>query len=245
MSASALYEGWVSHRRFDPERRFRHRLWMALLDLDELPGVLDRHPLWSARRPAPVRVRGRDFLPGPGALADRARAAAAEQLGVAAPGPVRVLASPRVLGAGFNPVTFTYVHRDDGSPAAVIAEVTNTPWGERHRYVAPWQAGTGSARATFAKAMHVSPFMPIEQTYELEVGEPGERLGVTIVSRQDRRRAFEARLELRRRELARGEMTRMLLRFGSSGAATLARIYAQALRIWLRGVPRFPHPEPR
>ncbi|HET6831327.1 MAG TPA: DUF1365 domain-containing protein [Solirubrobacterales bacterium] len=245
MSASALYEGWVVHRRLAPPRRFRYPVWMTLLDMDELPEALDRHPLWSARRPAPVRVRARDFLPGDGPLADRARSVAAEQLGVAAPGPVRLLASPRVLGIGFNPVSFAYVHEEDGSPAAVIAEVTNTPWGERHRYVAPWEPGAHVARAAFAKRMHVSPFMPMEQTYELEAGAPGERLGIAIASRQDGRLVFEARLELRRRELTRGLMTRMLVRYPSSGAATLTRIYARALRMWLGGVRHHPHPRQR
>jgi DUF1365 family protein len=245
MSGSALYEGWVVHRRLAPPRRFRYPVWMALLDLDELPEAFDRHPLWSARRPAPVRLRARDFLPGEGALADRARTVAAARLGVAPPGPVRVLASPRVLGVGFNPVSFTYLHQRDGNPAAVIAEVTNTPWGERHRYVAPWEPGAPAARAAFAKRMHVSPFMPMEQTYELEAGAPGERLAIAIVSREDGRQVFEARLELRRRKLDRGQMTQMLARYPLGGAATLARIYAHALRMWLAGVAHHPHPERR
>jgi DUF1365 family protein len=245
MSASALYEGWVFHRRLEPPRRFRYPLWMALLDLDELPEALDRHPLWSARRPAPVRVRGRDFLPGEGTLADRARTLAAERLGVTPSGPVRLLAIPRMLGVGFNPVSFTYVHHWDGSPAAVVAEVTNTPWGERHHYVAPWDPGARAARAAFTKRMHVSPFMPMEQTYELEAGAPDERLGIAIASRQDGRQVFDARLALRRRELNGRQMTRILFRYPLSGAATLARIYAHALRMWLAGVPHHPHPKRR
>jgi DUF1365 family protein len=242
MSASALYEGTVFHRRHAPARRFRYPVWMALLDLDELPAALDRHPLWSARRPAPVRLRARDHLPGDGPLADRARAVVAEHLAVAPAGPVRILATPRVLGTGFNPVTFTYVHHEDSSPAAVIAEVTNTPWGERHRYVAPWRASAPSAWARFEKRMHVSPFMPMNQTYELEAGRPGESLAIAIVVRQGGRPAFEARLQLHRRELNRAEMTRMLIRHAGGGAATLARIYGQALRMWREGIPRYPHP---
>jgi DUF1365 family protein len=242
MNASALYEGLVTHRRFAPEQRFSYPVWMTLLDLDELPEALDRHPLWSARRPAPVRVRSRDFLPGEGPLADRARRAVAPHLGFEPQGPVRLLASPRVFGVGFNPVTFTYMHEEDGSHAAVIAEVTNTPWGERHRYLAPWEPGARAARATFAKRMHVSPFMPMEQTYELVAGAPGERLTITIDSHQGGRQVFQACLVLRRLELTRGQMTRMLVRFRSSGAATPARIYARALRLWVGGVPRHPRP---
>jgi DUF1365 family protein len=147
-----------------------------------------------------------------------------------------------MLGVGFNPVSFTYVHHRDGSPAAVVAEVTNTPWSERHRYVAPWEPGARAARAVFTKRMHVSPFMPMEQAYELEADAPDERLGIAIASRQDGRRVFEARLELRRRELSRTEMTRILARHPFSGFATLARIYAQALRMWREGAPHHSHP---
>jgi DUF1365 family protein len=245
MSGSALYEGWVHHHRSTPPRRFRYPVWMVLLDVDELPEAFDRHPLWSARRPAPVRVRGRDFLPGRGALAERARMAAAEVLGGPPPGPVLVLASPRVFGIGFNPVSFTYLHRVDGSPAAVITEVTNTPWGERHRYVAPWEQDAPAAHAAFRKRMHVSPFMPMEQTYELEAGTPRDRLGISITSSQDGLQVLETNLELRRRELTRSQMTRMLVRYPPSGAATLARIYTHALRMWLEGIGHHPHPTRR
>ena len=59
---SALYEGTVSHARLDgTDHRFRYQVLMAWLDLAELPGSLDAHPLWSARRPAPMRFRRSDF----------------------------------------------------------------------------------------------------------------------------------------------------------------------------------------
>jgi DUF1365 family protein len=90
--------------------------------------------------------------------------------------------------------------------------------------------------------MHVSPFMQMEQVYELEAGAPDERLRIAIASHQDGRQVFDARLALRRRELNGGQMTRILLRYPFSGAVTLARIYAHALRMWLGGVPHHPHP---
>ena len=63
MSASAVYEGWVRHRRFEPvEHSFRYRLFLMYLDLDELPEALDPYPLFSARRAAPARFRRADFM---------------------------------------------------------------------------------------------------------------------------------------------------------------------------------------
>ena len=109
----------------------------GLLDLDELPGALDLHPLWSARRPAPVRFRRRDHLGGAAApLREAARDLVEERIGRRPGGPVRLLTTPRFCGIGFNPVCFHYLHEEGGRKLeAVIAEVTNTPWGERHSYV--------------------------------------------------------------------------------------------------------------
>jgi DUF1365 family protein len=243
MSASAIYEGWVSHRRLTaPRHGFRYRVWMPLLDLDELPRALDRHPLWSARRPAPVRIRREDFL-GPRELPldEAARRLVAERAGFRPDGAVRLLASPRVLGVGFNPVTVLFLHGEDDTLEAAVAEVTNTPWGERRSYVIADPAPGGVA-ASLAKGLHVSPFMPLEQRYEVAIAQPGEELTVSIASMEGRRRVFEAELRLRRHELTRERMTRVLLAYPPSTIATLARIYGNALKLLSRGAPRYAHP---
>ncbi len=110
MSASAVYEGWVRHRRFEPiEHEFRYRLFLMYLDLDELPQVLDPYPLWSARRPAPARFRRADFMGDPDRpLAECARDAVEAETGRRPAGPVRLLANLRYLGHVFNPVSFYY-----------------------------------------------------------------------------------------------------------------------------------------
>ncbi len=63
---SAVYEGWVRHRRFEPiEHSFSYRFFLTYLDLAELPGVLDPYPLYSARRRAPARFRRADYMGDP------------------------------------------------------------------------------------------------------------------------------------------------------------------------------------
>jgi DUF1365 family protein len=161
-----------------------------------------------------------------------------ERLGVRPTGPVRMLAHLRSLGHCFNPVTFYFCVAPDGERVeAVVAEVTNTPWGERHAYVA---AGGGNAdhvlESRHEKAMHVSPFMPMEMTYRWRVGTPGERLVVGIENRDaDGRVVFDAHLALRRRELSRGALLRALVRHPAMTRRVLAGIYAQALRLRLKG----------
>ena len=238
MTASAIYEGWVAHRRLAPvEHAFRYRVALTLLDLDELPDVLDRHPLWSARRPALVRWRREDFLGDPGTpLADAARALVRERTGSAPGGPVRLLAGLRFAGHAFNPISLLYLHGDDGGVEAVIAEVTSTPWGERHAYVLEGDAGT------LDKRMHVSPFMAMEQSYRVQAGEPGERLTVRIANVEGGRTMHEAALALHRVELNRHSMTRAVLSYPAAGLVTLARIYSHAVRLRLKGLQPVAHP---
>jgi DUF1365 family protein len=247
MSDSAVYEGWVAHRRRGPvPHSFRYRVFMPLFDLGELTGLLDPIPLWSARRPAPARLRCGDFL-GDSTLplAERARDLSLDRIGRRPAGAVRLLANPRYLGVGFNPVSFFFLHGPDGSSVeAVIAEVTNTPWGERHSYVLDGRTRdpSGAIEGEFEKRMHVSPFQPMEQRYEISVSDPSEELRVVIRNLEAGSEVFTATMALRRRELNRARMVGLLLRYPPSTIATLARIYANAVKLRLKGARFHPHP---
>jgi DUF1365 family protein len=238
---SAIYHGTVRHRRHGAvEHAFTYPVGMLLLDLDELPGVLDGHPLWSARRAAPGRFRRSDYLGDPATpLADAVRDEVARQTGARPEGPVRLLTTPRTFGHSFNPVSFYYCHDAAGVLHSVVADVTNTPWGERHAYVMPATAGEVVTEARMAKEFHVSPFQSMEGTYRWRVSAPGEKLLVHI--ELDRR--FDATLTLARRPLDRRGLTRLLARYPAATLRTVALIYANALRLKLKGAPYFRHPE--
>ena len=163
--ASALYEGWVTHRRHRAvQHEFRYRLFLPLLDLDELPEVLDPFPLWSARRPAPAWLRRADYLGDPDEPLDAAaRRLVAERLGRRPTGPVRLLAQPALPRRRLQPGQLLFCLDAAGALDAVVAEVTNTPWGERHAYVLDARDGP---RGRVEKRMHVSPFMRMDQRYD-------------------------------------------------------------------------------
>jgi DUF1365 family protein len=239
---SAFYEGFVVHRRLAPvEHRFRYPILLALIDLSELPELLDRHPLWSARRPALAWLRAADLLGrGRRPPADAARELVVDQLGRAPSGPVLVLGHPRYFGIGFNPIRIYFLCDERGRADAAIAEVTNTPWGERHAYVFARADGELEIRGSAAKAMRVSPFMGLDQVYECRISQPSERLAVSIRSREAGRTVFEAGLSLSRLPATRAQMTRALVRYPAQTATTLGRIYWQAARLRSR-VP--PHPQ--
>ncbi|HEV7616157.1 MAG TPA: DUF1365 domain-containing protein [Solirubrobacterales bacterium] len=251
MTASAIYEGRVRHRRFEPiEHEFSYRLFFAYLDLAELPGVLDPYPLWSARRPALARFRRDDFIGDPGQpLDESARDVVEAATGARPAGPVRLLAGLRYLGHCFNPVSFYYCFDAAGERVeAVVADVENIPWGERHPYVLGRGEDRGPVlRDELDKTLHVSPLMGMDQTYAFRADEPGERLAVHIESRPAARegKSFDATLSLRRRELSRPLMARILARYPAMSLQVVAKIYAQSLRLKLKGARYFPHPQGR
>lgn len=253
---SCFYEGFVRHRRHGELRhQLLHRLCMAYLDLDELPELFDGYPLWSARRPALAWFRRRDYL------GDRHTPLrlAVEQLvhertGIALDGPVRLLTHMRFLGHCFNPVSFYYCFDTAGERVrAVVAEVTNTPWGERHAYVLPVDqpradGGAGRViRGELAKALHVSPLMGMDYSYDWRLTEPAESLSVHIESTRnggplDGERVFDATLSLRRRPIDAHELRRVLARYPLPTVRLTARIYAHALALRLRGARWYAHP---
>ncbi len=249
MSESALYEGWVRHRRHDPvEHEFRYPMFMAYLDLDELPSALDRLTGWSARRPALAWFRRSDHFGDPDRpLTECVRDEVERETGRRPKGPVRTLTNLRYFGHCFNPVSFHFCFEPGGERAdAVLAEVSNTPWGESHNYVieAPADAGAGRVvSARLEKSFHVSPLMGMDHVYEWRTTVPGDGVQVHIESQREGRAAFDATLSMERRELAPDAARRMLIRYPAMTAQVVARIYWQALRLRLKGAPWHPHPE--
>ncbi len=249
--ASCLYEGSVRHRRTGAVRdEFRYPMFMAYIDLDELPELFDGRLLWSARRPAVAWFRRADYLGDPLVpLRDAVCELVLERTGIALEGPIRLLTHLRYVGHCFNPVSFYYCYDAVGERVrAVVAHVTNTPWGERHAYVLPVEQaadhGTTSVmRGSFEKRLHVSPLMGMDHTYDWRLGEPGERLSVHIESTRAGERVFDATLSLRRREMSARQMARVLRRYPLLTLRLTARIYTHALRLKLRGATYHPHPE--
>jgi DUF1365 family protein len=240
---SCLYEGRVRHRRRTPvPHAFAYRVFMVYLDLAELDTVFRRRLLWSTRRPALAWFRRRDHLGDPAVpLDDAVRDLVESRLGRRPAGPIRLLTHLRYFGIAMNPVSFYYVWEPDGSRLdAIVAEVHNTPWGERHCYVL--DARDGRARWRFPKAFHVSPFMPMQQEYAWRLATPGATLGVHMANLEGGAALFDAAMGLRRRPLTGRQLARVLLRYPLMTGQVIAGIYLQALRLRLKGATFHPHP---
>lgn len=244
-TASTIYEGTIRHRRFAVRsRELRHRLALLYLDLSELDGLLDGRLL--AARPGVMRFRRADYL-GPACLplSTAVRMRVERETGSSPAGPIRLLTQLRTFGHCFNPVSFYYCFTPQEQLDAVVAEVTNTPWGERHAYVLRRSEESPVLAAGFTKALHVSPFMGMEQHYTMRVAEPGPTLTVHIESSEHGQLVFDATLALRRRPLTRAGLARVSVRYPAATLRSLALIYAHALALKLGGVPVYPHPARR
>lgn len=248
-TATCFYEGVVLHRRTEPvEHAFQYRVGFVFLDLAEAERLLSRRGFWSLRRPAIARFARADHWGDPRLPLDACvRDLVAERIGFRPLGPVRLLTNFRHWGFLMNPVSFYYCYSADGRRLeALVAEVTNTPWNERHCYVLDLrEAGERARVATGQKVFHVSPFLGMDYAYHWRLTEPGEtlELAIRLQSRSDAAAApFVASLVLHRRPFTRTERLRMLVCFPWPSLKIALGIYWHAARLWWKGVPFVPHP---
>ena len=245
---SCLYEGRVSHARLGAiEHRFQYSFFMLYLDLEELPSLVKHHWPLSYAKVAPAAFRREDhFGDTRKPLGTTVRDLVESETGTRPQGPIRLLTQLRYWGYYFSPLNLFYCFDAEGETVeAIVAEVSNTPWGERHCYVL-WDGNRQSVkplRFRHAKSFHVSPFMGMDAEYLWKLNVPSDRLTVGIESRRDDKPAFRAGMSLERREITGRQLTTTLLSYPVVTAKIVAAIYFEALRLWWKKCPYFPHPK--
>ncbi|SHH77711.1 DUF1365 domain-containing protein [Ferrimonas marina] len=225
---SALCVGTVAHQRWvEPAHRFEYPLHMYWLDLDE---QAQWQPLW---RPW-CRWRREDYL-GEGPLKPAVLARMSELAGTALDGQVFQLAQVRTFGLYFSPVNF-YLLRQGNQFTYLLAEVSNTPWNERHTYLVPLDGP-----AEHDKVFHVSPFMPLAMRYRWQVRIAPDRIAIQIRCLQESR-AFEANLSLTPEPLNRAALNRVTRRSPVMTFKIVWGIYWHALKLLWKRARFYPHP---
>ena len=248
---SSIFSGQVSHSRKRPlEHSFRYRVFMMYLDLAELDKVFAGRWLWSTRRPALARFRRENHFGDPDIPLDRAvRDLVEERSGVRPDGPIRLLTNLSYFGYCINPVSIYYCFdKGDSRVTTIVAEVTNTPWDERHCYVLNESMNTGSEttrRFQTSKNMHVSPFMDMNIRYDWLITDPDQDLVVRIDNIADEQKFFNATMILKRQKITSRSLAAILIRYPLMTLKVFAGIYWQAIRLWWKGCRFYTHPDKR
>ena len=234
MFASGLYPGVVTHTRLRPRRHaLKYNIFMLLLDLDELTAIDRGLKLFSLKRFNLVGFDERRHGDGsdtPLKAQVEERLAAA---GIAHGGPVRMLAMPRILGLGFNPLTVFFCHRADGALSAILYEVSNT-FGERHSYLIPADDAPVVKQAC-EKGFYVSPFMDMDLSYAFRVRPPGEEVQVLVDVDDADGRILATGFVAERWNLTDRNLLIVWLTHPWMTLGVVAAIHWEALFIWLNG----------
>jgi len=243
---SAIYQGWVRHRRRRPSpHQFKYRLFMMYLDLDELPELFRKSWFWSYQKHNLASFHRKDYLGQPQQDLKQAVLDCAElQTGHRPNGPVRLLTHMRYFGFCFNPVSFYYLFNQDEQLETIVAEITNTPWKQRHAYALRLkQPGQKKPCFEFEKGFHVSPFMPMDMNYRWRFTHPQQKLLVHMDLLKQTENIFDATTVMQKLPMTKGNLRRMLFKFPFLCTAILLRIHIQALKLWFKKNPVYDHPE--
>ena len=254
--ASGIYTGLLQHARWKPAvHQFSYSVFMAYLDLDEIPELCSRSAFWSCAGFAPFWVRRKDYFGDHAVSLKQTVIDKVEQeLGFLPKGPIRMLTNPRCFGLRMNPITLFYVFDAEGEQLdAVLAEVTNTPWDKRHVYTLDYRQQSINQALDFSKVLHVSPFMQMQQKYRLKSNLPSEDIRIRLQNfaissaaqmeeMGSERKTFEASLQLKRQECTGAVLNGLLWRFPWMTAKVFCGIYWQALKLWLKGAKFYSSP---
>ncbi len=238
---SALMVGHVRHRRLSPvHHTLNYPLFMPLIDLEQWPelqqkvwGLGDKWWHWA-------RFRRQDYL-GQGCLSTAVQDKVCELTGERIDGKVFALVHLRYLGLYFSPVNFYYLYDRQGRWRYLLAEVSNTPWNERHYYALPAEAGEDNQYWQHDKAFHVSPFNPIEQRYVWKLKPLRDSLMVHLECHRQQKE-FDATLSLHAKPFSSSQLLKLLLKTPIMTIKVMVGIYWHALKLWLKGAPFYGHP---
>ncbi|HEX4532830.1 MAG TPA: DUF1365 domain-containing protein [Rhizomicrobium sp.] len=238
MTASAIYEGAVTHARLAPKlHKFRYRVFSLLIDLDELPR-LDKLRWFAWNRAGILSFHDNDHGDGKNLRAWLDSELSRE--GIVADGARRVLCYPRIFGYVFNPLSVWFCHRKDETLAAIVYEVHNT-YGERRAYVLRTETNDGVVRQSCAKDMYVSPFLSMNCTYRFEIRPPGEAVSIAIHELEAAQPILNACFSGTRAALTDRNLASCLLRHPLMTVKIVAAIHFEALRLWLKRIPHHAH----
>lgn len=236
--ASCLYECTVMHRRLQPKRHeFVYRIFLFLLDLDEIPSLTRDMPILSAGEPNLYSLRNEDYFQfhSRGLRANLETFLQTQNIPTL-PTRIRLLTLPRLLGYTFNPISIFFCFDSANRPLTSVVQVGNT-FGELKPYLVPLDESGSGFHIRVPKNYYVSPFSPLNLSFDFDFRNPGERLQIAIDEYQGDQKILISTLTGRRTELTTSNLARLTLAFPLVTLKIIFLIHWEALRLWLKGIP--------
>lgn len=237
---NSLYECKISHCRLKPKRHaFDYRVFMFAVNLDELPALAGKISGFSHNHFNLFSIDDRDHVDlgmSGGIRANLIAWLAGE--GFSCPGDARVqlVTFPRVLGYGFNPVSFYYLFARSGSPLAAVAEVVNT-FREMKLYLMETMDADGLWHRRVTKNFYVSPFSDPGMEFDFALGPPGEKWRVNIDNYAERERTLLSSVRGEQRNLTSARLVWYMFKYPLLSLRIIGLIHWHALLLWVRRVP--------
>ncbi len=237
---------------------------MMYIDLSELDEILIKSRLWSRGWFSLARFRRSDYFGSEwdvdgvdagddvGHLDQCVRESVNNSLSFYPDGPIRLLTNLRYFGHIINPISCYYCFSKDNKLIALLIEVTNTPWGEKTHYVLDLRNYSPADEIEFKKEMHVSPFMPMRMMYRWHGRITSDSLQYSLANLPvtaetkgglQQSAVFRAGVNLNRVEITAASLNAVVLLYPFMTVKVAIGIYWQALRLAIKKVPFFSHPD--
>ena len=148
---------------------------------------------------------------------------------------------PRILGAGFNPLTVYIAKNKAGDDILYIYEVRNT-FGDMHAYIGKPTRNNATLEAD--KVFHVSPFFPVDGVYRLQIKVCEKSIKLAMRYRIAGQPALTATLRGARQKLSSQSLILSLLSTRQLPFGPILSIHLEAVKLWLKKVPFYKRPDP-
>ena len=241
-----IYKGNIRHRRYTPfNRKFQYSTFMTFFDINKIETMFDKSLLWNINKRALIAYYRKDYHGDANISLDQAvRETVKDKAGVTLDGPIRLLTHLRYFGYCFNPVSFYYCYdKKDKDVELIMAEVSNTPWNERHCYFIKNKKHK-NFKENLKKKFHVSPFWDMDHDYEWYFNIPKDSLNVNMINYKDSKKVFDATLTLTEKiELNFKNLLIHTFKFPFITLMVFIRIHFQAMKLWIKGATFFDHPK--
>jgi DUF1365 family protein len=261
-SHSHIYLGNVIHRRFSPKKHsFDYRLFMLALDLSDVEKSEGSLGVFGFSWYRPLRFVAKDYLKenlkenlkeksknnlasDPSSLTGRIRDKVQVLAGHADIKRIVMLVQVRCFGIYFSPANFYFCYDHNDQCTQMLAEVSNTPWNERHYYLIDLL--NEQLDKTSKKMFQVSPFMDLAMTYYWQVTPPcsnNDKLLVKIenkvIDEQNGKmnKLFDASLVMKRKPFTKTSLLRIWCQLPVMTVKVVLSIYWQALKLFVKRVP--------